>query len=645
MCCAAGSADHSNDSLQTWLTGLCGVSLVLAAVSANSWVAVVAVLFGSYFALRTAWASVSAREIDVNLLMVLAAAGAVVVGRPIDAAALLFLFSLSGTLESYAMSKTRSAIEGLIKLRPDRAIRIEGEGEEKVSVESLRLGDLVRVPPFESVPVDGVVLEGTSSVDQSAMTGESVAVTKTEGDLLIGGTRNLEGIMVMRVSSTVGDSTLDKIVSLVREAQDNKASGERISSWFGQRYTVFVLGVFILSFFARSLFAIPVGEALYASITLLVALSPCALVISTPATTLSALAWAGRNGMLVRGGQYIELLGKVDTVVLDKTGTVTVGRPRLEEICLCAGVTVGAAGACGEDEPCWRRGGPMSREALELLGAAAAVEAYSSHPVAEAVAEAASRFGVAVKVAEGHTEAPGLGVSARVDGREVHVGQLRYLEQAGVDLPGGFLDHVRHLQDEGLTVALVSAGDRLGAMGFIDAPRDEALPFLEKVQAIGVERTLMVTGDNTRTAEAVASAVGIGEVHAALLPHQKAEILQKLRSEGRTNLMVGDGINDAPSLASAHVGVAMGGLGSDVALNAADVVLMNDRLDRIPDLMRLGRKTNRIIRANLFFAAGVIVLLTVLSLFWALPLPLAVIGHEGSTVIVILNGLRLLRGP
>lgn len=632
---------------QVILTVLCGIALAVSLFGLHPVVPYLAVGFGSYYALVSAWESLRERSIDVNLLMVLAAIGAVAVGQPLDAAALLFLFSLSSTLESLTMARTRSAIEGLIRLRPDQAIRVVDGREERVKVEALELGDTIKIPPYEAIPVDGTVLEGQSGVDQSAMTGESQPVAKARGDRLLAGTRNLDGALVMTVASTVGDSTLDKIVNLVQNAQDNKASGERISTWFGQRYTLFVIGAFVVSLVIRLALGGEVHASLYAALTLLVALSPCALVISTPATTLSALAWAARRGMLVRGGEFIEMAGHIDTLAVDKTGTLTLGRPQLIEICVCAKSMVTAGGhdeGCVEGDACWHGHGGLSPEAYRLLGVAAAAEQYAAHPIAEALVSAAKANGVPLPSASGEATSPGLGVSAMVDGKRVYVGQRRYFEQEGVSVSPAFLDHAENFQKKGMSVALLAYGDEIAALGFLDTPRPETARFLEEAKRAGVEHVVMLSGDTEQTVQTVAKELDV-EYRAALMPQEKAEAIGEMVKQGRNVMMVGDGVNDAPSLAQATVGVAMGGLGSDIALNAADVVLMHDRLDRIPELMWLGKKTNRIVRANLLFATGVIGVLTVLSLFTRLPLPIAVIGHEGSTVIVILNGLRVLRGP
>jgi len=624
-------------NVQAVLTILCGVFLV-AGFFLGPVYAYLSVACGSVFALRTAWDSLSQRELDVNFLMVLAAVGAVIVGRPSDAAALLFLFSLSNTLENFAMAKTRSAIEGLIKLRPDRALKITESGEALTPTAELQVGDRIRVAAFENIPVDGEIESGITSVNEAAMTGESVPVARTVGEPVLAGTQNLDGMIVVRVTAAVGGSTLDKVVDLVRDAQENKASGERISQWFGQRYTFFVIAVFIVAFSIRLFLKQPVYEALYGALVLLVALSPCALVISTPATTLSALAWAGKQGILVRGGEFLERLKSIKVIALDKTGTLTFGKPRLAEICVCAPVAVGVI--CREDEACWHGDGHLSAEAKVMLRAAAAAEQYSRHPLAVAVTRAARDQGLDVPEAIDQRDEPGLGVEATIPEGRVRVGQRRFFP----NLPEEFALHVEEIQKRGMTVAIMEFGGKFAALGLRDEPRQEAKAVIEGIRASGRE-VVMLTGDTEQTARAVAEELGIREFAASMMPGDKTERIASYEDSGKPVLMVGDGINDAPALSRASVGVAMGGLGSDIALNAADIVIMQDKLAKIPQVISLGERTNRIITANLIFAASVIVALTFSSLFFKLPLPLAVIGHEGSTVLVILNGLRLLRGP
>lgn len=641
---------------QTLLTATCGISLVLSWFLPYAWLPYAAVAAGAPFALTAGWQALQKRELDVNVLMILAAAGAILLGHPSEAAVLLFLFSLSNTLEAYALGRTKSAIEGLMKLRPSQAILVCDGRDTPIPVDQLKVGDVVRVLGFEQIPVDGVVESGATSVDEAAMTGESVPVPKAVGDRVLSGTQNLDGMITLSVTAAVGDTTLEKIVSLVQDAQENKASGERISAWFGQRYTLFVIFATIVSTAIRLLVGQPSNEALYASLTLLVALSPCAIVISSPATTLSALSWAARNGMLVRGGEFIESSGRVQFIAMDKTGTLTLGKPVLHEICVCneVPVAVGSGSAlCISEDACWSLGEVLSDQARTVLRAAAAGEQYSTHPIAAAIVSAAVENGIEVPEATEQKSHSGLGVSAVIDGHPLRIGQRRFFEQADERLPADFAFHAEELQRKGMTVAIMEYQGTFSALGLKDGPRPEALTVLDELRGpLGLE-IAMLTGDTIQTAEAVAAELKITKVKAGLMPADKERIIGEIVDSGKSLMMVGDGINDAPSLARATTGVAMGGLGSDIALNAADVVLMQDRLDRLPQLIRLGRKTNRVIRANLVFAGGVIAMLSIGSLIFGLAwpdkqnlaLPLAVVGHEGSTVLVILNGLRLLHGP
>jgi Cd2+/Zn2+-exporting ATPase len=621
------------ERIGTALTALCLIFLIVAWYGVP-WAAYVSVAFGGVYPVLTAFESLRERNIGISLLMLIAAAGAIAIGQAEEAAILLFLYSLSGTLEEFALGKTRSAIEALMKLRPETAVRLTNAGEEKVSIHDLAVGDKIRIAPFESVPIDGRILEGSTHVNEASMTGESVPVGKEPGEMVVSGTQNLEGMCIVEVTAAVGQTALDRIVEMFRDAQENKASGERISQWFGKPYTFVVLGAAVLSFLVRH-FGLDhdVRTAFYESVILLVAMSPCALVISTPAATLSAMAWAARKGILIRGGEFIEALGNIDIVAVDKTGTLTQGRPKLVELCVCR--------TSGVDESaCWHGEESMSPEAKEVLRLAAAAEKYSTHPIADAIVRAATGIGIALPEAKDQVDKPGYGVRANIDGASVRVGQPKFFD----DLPGEFEDHVRDLQKRGLTVAILSVGEVWAALGLRDQARKESSGTISALRDLGVKRVVMLTGDNAQTADVVAQEVGVTEWKASLLPGDKTSLIEKMEAEGRV-MMVGDGVNDAPSLARATVGVAMGGLGSDVALNSADVVLMGDRVAALPEIIRLGKKTSRIIWANLVFGGAVIGVLVLLSLFSVLPLPWAVVGHEGSTVLVILNGLRLLKGP
>ena len=619
---------------QSLLTALCGAFLLLSLVPHLQFVAYASICLGSYFAVMSAAASIKHRRVDVNILMVLAAVGAVLVGRPQDAAALLFLFSLSGALEALAMAKTKSAISKLIQLRPTTALRISDGEQVRVPVESLELGDLMLIPPFEKLPTDGEVDSGSGSMDESAITGESLPVEKVPGSVVAAGTQNLDSTLTVRVTRKVGDSTLDQIIALVGEAQENKASGERISSWFGERYTVFVVGAFFLAWLGRSLAGVGPQESFYAALTLLVGLSPCALVISTPASTLSALTKAARRGMLVRGGEFIEKLGNIETVAFDKTGTLTTGKLRLHGMAYTArdGGTVHA----------WAPGETIQLSGKKILACVAATEANSTHPVARAIVSSAQEAQVPLPTAEEGRTLPGLGVEALVNGDLWAVGSDRLMASRASSYENKLEKFADMWRADGKTTVYASGPGGEAVLSFGDSLRAEAREAIQSLHQLGVKRVVMITGDKRAAAETIASQAGVDELHSDLMPADKTELVQALEKSGRV-IMVGDGVNDAPSLASATVGIAMGSLGSDVAIEAADVVLMHDDLRRIPELVRLGRRTKGIIQANLALACGVIVSLAIASFVTKLPLPIAVLGHEGSTVIVILNGLRLLR--
>jgi Zn2+/Cd2+-exporting ATPase len=617
--------------LQATLTTLCGLALLVSFFPSAYPAAYVSVACGSYYAVRSTWDSLRTRHIDVNLLMVMAALGAVTINRVQDSAGLLFLFSLSSTMESFAMSKTKSAIESLVRLRPATAVRVVDGVETVVPVESLRTGDVIRVNGFESVPTDGEVIDGVSSVDESALTGESVPVPKSVNAPVTGGTQNLDGTLFVQVTKEIGNSVLDQIVDLVKTAQENKASGEQISEWFGQRYTVFVIVAFAVAWVVRLALRQPGPDAFYAALVLLVGLSPCALVISTPASTLSALANAARKGILIRGGEFIEKAASINVIAMDKTGTLTRGKPRLVGMALFR-----------EQILQWAPGTVPPEDVREILSRVASVEVSSSHPLALALVQTARTEGIVPQSALDTRIVPGKGAVGTVDGIPTPVGNARLLADLNFEIPPELAAITAKWKSDGLTSVLAAGPDFVAGFAFEDEIRPESHAVLQDLRQLGIKEIFMLTGDKRETADSVGERLGVTKVYAALLPEDKTKIIREASERSRV-MMVGDGVNDAPSLALATIGVAMGGLGSEVALNAADIVLMHDRLDRIPDLIRLARRTRTIIRTNLIFAAAMIVVLTVASFAIRLPLPFAVIGHEGSTVLVILNGLRLLR--
>ena len=625
-------------SRQIIFAALAGLFLLLSLLPNLGFLAYISIFLGAFEAIPAALGTIREKRLDVDTLMLLAALGSVLLKRPFEAGVLLFLFSLSKALEDLTMAKTRNAIDALIRLRPSRIVVVREGREIEIAVEDIVLGEHVVLPGFMTAPVDGTVIAGSGSVDNSALTGESVPISVDLGSAILAGARNLEFGLTIEATSTIENSTLQKVVDLVSQAQENKGSGEIASRWFGERYTWFVLGASLTMLVVKLALHVPFHDAAYSSLTLLVALSPCALVISVPAAALSAMAWAARNGILIRGGEFIEKVGTVTAAAFDKTGTLTAGRPQLVEICLC---DEDPSTQCQETDVCWNGKGEMSPESKRILALAAAAEAQSEHPVAHALRETAKANKIELAIAEQVETVPGLGIRAVVNGSRIEIGQPKMFT---AKMPDEFRGHLEVLQANGWTVAVIAVDGKLAALGFEDQPRLSSKGVLLQLGKLGVKKLIMLTGDNQRTAARVAGELGLTSYRAELMPGDKVDAIVELGKTDRV-LMVGDGINDAPALTQAFVGVAMGGLGSDIALNAADIVLMKDRLESIPEVIALGKKTNRVIKANLAIGGGVITILAITSLIGILPLPVAVVGHEGSTVVVILNGLRLLRGP
>lgn len=583
---------------------------------------VLAYLAGGTDATREAAVDLFDGHVNVDLLMVLAALGAASLGAWVEGAVLLALFASSNALEHHALDRTRSAVQALMALSPDEANRIAADGAiETVDVDQLDVGDRVLIRPGEQIPADALVVDGRSAVDQSAITGESMPVDRKSGDGLFSGTLNGTGAMTAEIVRLPSESTLAKIVRMVEGAREQKSRTQRFTDAFEGPYAIGVIVASVLLGVGSVLFGADAGDAFYRSMTLLVAASPCALVISTPAATLSGLANAARNGILVKGGNYLEDLGAVTTVAFDKTGTLTLGEPRLEDILTTAEATES-----------------------DLLRQVAAVESLSEHPLAQAVVDEARRRGAQLPGVADFEALPGRGVMARIDGKQILVGTDTLLDQHGVLVPPALRQRIDALGDDGKTTMLVAIGGRVaGVIAVADTVRPEAAGMLARLRELGVQRTVMLTGDNEKVAQAVARQIGIDDVRANLLPDEKLAVIESLRRKGRV-VMVGDGVNDAPALALADVGIAMGGRGADVALETADVVLMQDDLHRLPYAVDLSRRTRSTIRWNIGFALSVIVVLIASTLSVGIPLPLGVVGHEGSTIIVVLNGLRLLRG-
>ncbi|MFZ4483412.1 MAG: heavy metal translocating P-type ATPase [Chthoniobacterales bacterium] len=594
-----------------------------------------AYLFGGQYGVRSAWASLRERTLDVDLLMVLAAIGAAAVGAPFEGALLLFLFSFSNVLQRHALERTQRAIESLLTLRPENALRKTATGGEMVPIESLAVGDTVIVRPGELLPVDGTVTEGHSNLDESSLTGESMPVSKNVGAPVFAGTLNQSGGLEIQVTKKSEDSTLAKMVRLVAEAQAEKSSTQRFLEKAEQTYAAGVIAFTVL------VFAVPwllwgetFTEAFYRAMTILVVASPCALIISTPATVLSAIGGAARRGILIKGGLHLETAARVDIVCFDKTGTLTIGKPQVTNI-----LTPQAS-----ESPLH---GTLSGEASRLLAVCAALESKSEHPLAAAVMGAAAKAGLPLPPAAAFQSVTGKGAEAVIDDVRYVVGSERFLRELSAGEMDPFMPAVADLQGRGKTCIWLgqrgqgNAVTTLAVFALADTIRPEARSIAAQLHALGVKKVVMLTGDQKAVARAIAEEAGIDEFRAELLPADKVQVIRQLKEEG-TVMMIGDGVNDAPALAVANLGVAMGAAGSDIAMETADVVLMGDRLENIATLVGMARHARRVLQQNLTFASAVILVLVAAALGFALPLPIGVIGHEGSTVLVCLNGLRLL---
>jgi Cd2+/Zn2+-exporting ATPase len=611
--------------------GLLIVGMILErALAPEAWVFAVyaaSAVSGSWFALRSTLRSLLRRRLDVNLLMILAALGAASIGYVFEAAVLMFLFSLSNTLEVYTMRRTRRAIHALLKLRPSRALVRRGDREIEVEAESVRIGERVIVKPGVTLPVDGVVAAGASLIDQSTLTGESMPVEKQVGDRVFAGTLNQQGALEVRVTREAGDTTLARIVALVQEAQEQKSRTEEIADWVGRYYTIVVVIGALAMIVVPLWLGQPFIASFYRAMTLLVVASPCALVIATPATVLSAIANAARNGILFKGGRFLEALGRVRAVAFDKTGTLTRGRFAITDV-------EGFDGA----------------EAGQIVGWAASAEKRSQHPLAQAVVREAERRGLAVRPAEHLVNHLGKGVVARLDGATIEIGTPELFRFLEVTVPAEARARIAALSADAKTAMLVRNGDRWGVLAAQDEIRAAAPETVAALKHLGVKSVVLLSGDSAPTVAAVARRAGVDEHRGELLPEDKVKVVGELERQHGAVAMVGDGINDAPALARATVGVAMGGVGCDAAMESADVVLMGDDLTALPYALGLARRARAIVIQNVAIASGV--MLTLVALVFvghltplgALKLPVAVSGHEGSTVVVILNGLRLLSG-
>ncbi|HEX3723620.1 MAG TPA: cation-translocating P-type ATPase [Nitrolancea sp.] len=584
-------------------------------------------LAGGTFATRAAIEALLQGHVEVDLLMVVAAIGAATIGGWVEGGILLFLFSLGNALEHFALGRTHKAIRSLMELSPEDALVVRNGEERRIPVEELVIGDVVVVRPSERIPSDARVISGESSVDQSPITGESIPVGKLPGDNVFAGTINGHGLLRLSVERVAHESTLAKIIRIVEEARGQKSETQRFTDRFEGAYAIGVICISALTFI------IPVaifgtGEFhswFYRAMTLLVVASPCALVISTPASILSALANGARQGILFKGAVHLENAGVITAVAFDKTGTLTLGRPRVTDVIPWEGVDLS-----------------------EMLSIAAAVERLSEHPLGTAVVQYAESGGFGGLIDEGEIadlqSMPGRGVRAQVRGRTIRIGNDALFESEGVSLPLKLREQADVFREDGKTTMYVVADDQpLGVIGVADVIRSVAPSVIQELHRLGIKKTILLTGDNERAARAIARQVGIDEWRAGLLPEEKLDVIRELQQSGVKVAMVGDGVNDAPALATATLGIAMGAAGTDVALETADVVLMSDDLTKLPYAVELSRRARRIITQNMTFALSVIVFFSLGAVIGIVPLPVGVIAHEGGTILVVCNGLRLLR--
>jgi len=581
-----------------------------------------AYLAGGYDVARAALPALFRGKFDIDLLMITAAAGAAVLGEWAEGAFLLFLFSLGHAGEHYAMDRARNAVGSLGKLMPRTAFTKRGDRIEEVPVEELAVDEIVIVKPGERVPVDGVITAGESSIDQSPITGESVPVNRKPGDEVFAGTINQDNALDVRMTRLARDNTLARVMKLVAEAQEQKSPTQRFTETFARRFVPAVLvGTLLVIVLLPLGFGWTWSASFYRGMLLLVAASPCALAIGTPAAVLAGIAQAARRGVLIKGGVHLENLGRVNTVALDKTGTLTTGHFAVTQVVGFDGTT--------EDE---------------VIRIAAAVEEQSSHPLAAAIVKTARERHLTFPTATAIENLAGKGIQAQVEGAEVRVGAIRAFADDPAPGKGQALANtISKFEAEGQTTVIVRrAGKFIGIIALADEPRALVGEVMQRLRAQGIERLVMLTGDNASVARRVAEKIGITDVRAELMPGNKLTLIRELQHGPGVIAMIGDGVNDAPALAAATVGVAMGAGGTAVALETADVVLMGDDLGKLSFAIGLSRASQRIIRQNLVIALGVIVLLLFASGLGVIPLSVAVVLHEGSTVAVVLNALRLL---
>jgi Zn2+/Cd2+-exporting ATPase len=632
--------DHDVDEwkMQIIAAILCGVFGLLAAFALPApfkvYAFVAAYVAGGFFPAEEVWERLQKRAIDVHFLMIAVAIGAASIGAWAEGTTLLFLFSLSGALEHYAMGRTQKEIRALFRDAPKFATVLDDQGREReVPVENLHAGMKLLIKPGAQFPVDGEIAKGTTAADESNLTGEATPVEKNVGDSTLAGTINLWGAVEVLVTKPAAESSLQKIIALIKDAQQQKAPAQKFTDKFGTIYTYIILGVSFAMFLVWGLAfknlvwfdspdpARPELSAFYRAMTLLVVASPCALVLSIPSAVLAAIAFGARHGILFRGGAAVEKLAEINIVALDKTGTLTTGELRVEKV----------------------ESFPPGRE-NEIARLAYSLEKLSAHPLARAITRHGKQNQIEPFALDHFESVTGQGLRAKRNGVECLLGRREWIiAERRAPVRPEFVFSKGNTTAPGFSEIWLAAGDLLGRIILRDDIRPQAASVIDELRREGL-RSVVLTGDRKATAEHIKIELKPDDVRAELKPEQKVEAIRELSGAGKKVAMVGDGVNDAPSLAAAHIGVAMGARGSDAALEQADVVLMDDKLENFLAAFRLSQRARRIIRQNLVISLGMVVVLVTFAMFGKIPLTIGVVGHEGSTVVVVMNSLRLLFG-
>ncbi|WP_395745521.1 heavy metal translocating P-type ATPase [Prosthecobacter sp.] len=633
--CGRSACEHGHDNSplpRNALVAASGLLLGLGMVFSSPLIKnicfALSTLAGALLVVPAAWQSLRKGRLDMNLLMTVAVTGAWIIGEGNEAAAVVFLFALSELLESWSVGRARRAIASLLKLTPETALmRGEGGTTTETPVAQVIVGAHISVRSGERIPLDGRVLEGSSSVNQAPITGESVPVEKTKNDPVYAGTINGEGSLIVEVTKAASDSKLARIIKLVEEAEEQKAPTQRFVDTFARIYTpaVFVAAI-LVTLLPPLLFGTPWAHWAYRALVLLVIACPCALVIATPVSIVSGLTALARRGVLIKGGAALEEVGRLRVLAVDKTGTITQGRPRVTGI-----IPLGDA---SEDE---------------ILRKAAAIDSHSTHPLAAAVTAFAKERGIRFATADDYRSLHGRGASAVIEGHPHFIGNHKLTHSLGVCSPE-IESKLTEIEAKGESLAILGhtphegcAGAALGIISIGDTLRPEAGHALKLLHEAGLEKVVMLSGDNQRTVDAIARTAGIDEAYGDLMPEEKIEHVRRLLDQYRHVGMIGDGVNDAPALALASVGIAMGAIGSDTAIETADMALMQDDLTRVAEAIVLGRRTLAIIRFNIAFALVIKAVFLILAFTGHASLWLAILADTGATLLVILNALRLLR--